>query len=127
MVVQRRRQRKGGFLVGTIVGIVAGLAGGTALLRRAATQNDEIQVTVAEDSSSEVAGGVAQVAQQAPAAVRERAQSSLELLKQRWQEAMAEGKVAAAEREAELEEQYARETKRITPPTPPSGSTSVGR
>jgi hypothetical protein len=127
MVVQRRRKRKGGFLAGSVVGLVAGLAGGTALLRRAAMQNDEIQVTVEEGSVSETAAGVAQAAQQAPAAVRQHAQSSLDLLKQRWHEAVAEGKVAAAEREAELEEQYARDTQRITPPLPPSGSTSVGR
>jgi hypothetical protein len=126
MVVQRRRKRKGGFLVGSAVGLVAGLAGGTALLRRAAMQNVEIQVTVEEGSVSETAVDVARVAQQAPIAVRQRARSSLDVLKQRWQEAVAEGKVAAAEREAELEEQYAQDTKRIAPPTPPSGSTSFG-
>jgi hypothetical protein len=127
MVVQRRRKRKGGFLFGTVVGLAAGLAGGTALLRRVATQNDDIEVTVEVDAAAEREAGLVQAAQQAPAAARERAQGSVEALKRRWREAVAEGKVAAAEREAELERQYARETKRITPPTPPSGSMDIQR
>ena len=127
MVVQRRRKRKGGFLVGTVVGLAAGVAGGTALLRQLAAQNEDLEITVESDSVTERVAGVAQAAQQAPAAARQRAQSSLDTLKRRWREAVAEGKVAAAEREAELERQYAQETKRIAPPAPPSGSMDVGR
>ena len=125
MVVQRRRKKKGGFLFGTVVGVAAGVAGGTALLRRAAAQNEEIEVTVEVDSATERDAGVLQTAQHVPTAARQRALSSLDALKRRWREAVAEGKAAAAEREAELEQQYARETKRVTPPTPPSGSMDV--
>lgn len=113
MVVKRRRKRKGGFLVGTLVGVLAGIAGGTALLRRAATQNDEIEVEVGVETVSTTARTAVDTAQQAPAAARQRAQGALDTLKARWRDAVAEGKVAAAEREAELAEQYARETKRI--------------
>ena len=127
MVVQRRRKRKGGFLLGSVVGVAAGLAGGTALLRRVAAQNEDVEVRVEADSLSERASGVAPAAQQAPAAARQRVQGTLDALKQRWHQAVAEGKIAAAEREAELERQYARETKRVTPPVPPSGSMDIGR
>src|SRR5215208_5405422 len=113
MVVKRRRKKKGGFLLGTIVGVAPGVAGGTALLRRAAATDDEIEVRVEGERVAETARAVAGTAQQAPAAARRRAQGGLDQLRERWQHAVSEGRRAARDRERELKAQYAAETKRV--------------
>ena len=114
-VVHRRRRGKGGFLLGTLAGIAAGAAGGTVLLKRAGGPPEEVSAIVPAPVS-EATGQALEVAQRAPAAAATRARGGLEAIKARWREALAEGKVAAAERERELQELYERDTKRIQPP-----------
>ena len=126
LVQERRRKGKGGFLLGTIVGIAGGVAGGTVLLKRSGSGDGVSTVVPAPVASA--TGQAVEAAQRAPVAAAERARGGLDALKERWREAIAEGKVAAAQRERELREQFERDTKRIPPvDTPPMPPTAGGR
>ena len=122
LIQERRRKGKGGFLLGTLVGVAGGVAGGTALLKRSGSA-DSVAAAVPAPVA-DATGQAVNVAQRAPSAAAERARGGLDALKERWREAVAEGKVAAAERERELREQFERDTKRIppvdAPPMPPT-------
>ena len=109
-VVRRRRKRKGGFLIGTMLGAVAGGVGGTVFLKRSAP-SDETPVVPAP--LTDAAGAATETAQRAQAQVTQRATGALDALKERWNQAMQEGKAAAEARRRELEAQYAEETKRV--------------
>lgn len=112
-IVRRKRKPKGGFLVGAVMGVAAGVAGGMALLRRAAAQ-DHGEATVAPPVTGAAEQAVHRVAS-VQAEGTARARGTLDALKERWRVAVQEGRVAAKERERELEAQYAFETKRIPP------------
>lgn len=112
-MVRRKRKRKGGFLVGTLIGIAAGFAGGTALLRRAAESEETIEVIGAQpDGPAEAFVGTVKTA---PASASDQVHALVESIKVRWREAITEGKAAAADKERELETRLAFETKRVPP------------
>lgn len=87
---RRKPKGRGGFIVGMLAGVAAGVGAGSALLKRMEASAD----------TERPPGG-------SPP-------NPVDQLKRRFRDALAEGRVAAAEREAELEEQLARERKRPT-------------
>lgn len=112
-MIRRKQKRKGGFLVGTLVGIAAGFAGGTALLRSAATSEETIEVIGEQpDGAAEV---FVERIRETPASTQDQLRSMVDTIRARWRLAMAEGKVAAADTERELEARLAFETKRVPP------------
>lgn len=112
-MVRRKQKRKGGLLVGTLVGVAAGFVGGTALLRRAATSEETIEVIgVQPDGATEA---FVETVRQAPASTSDQLRSVVESIQARWREAIAQGKLAAADKERELETRLAFETKRVPP------------
>jgi hypothetical protein len=111
--MRRRQQRQGGFLLGTALGVVAGVVGGTALLRRAAASDATIEVIGRPPDSADDVAGDRPAAE--PAALAAQIQDMVERLKARWNVAMAAGREAAADRERELEAKLAFETKRVPP------------
>jgi L-aminopeptidase/D-esterase-like protein len=112
-MVRRRQKRKGGFLLGTVVGVAAGFAGGTALLRRAATSEETIEVIGEQPDGAATA--FVETVRETPATVTDQVQAIVDSIKARWNAAVAEGKVAAAEKERELQARLAFETKRVPP------------
>ncbi|MGD9893030.1 MAG: hypothetical protein AB7R89_29505 [Dehalococcoidia bacterium] len=109
---RRRQQRNGRFLVGTVVGIVAGFIGGTALLRGAATSDETIEVIgerVDDGATETFAGRV----QESASTTQGQLRIMVDALKSRWHQAMTEGKAAAADRERELESRLAFERKQV--------------
>lgn len=101
----RRRAKRGGFLLGVIAGVAAGVAGVTLLLRQ---PEDDIAVVARNGEGTAAPGGPPRAAPQrgAPAA-RGQLRSLLDLLQRRWDRALAEGREAAAARRAELERKLA--------------------
>lgn len=79
-----------GFVAGVVAGIIAGLVGGTALLRRSS------------EPATDRVGFV-------PGVPGPSKPGPIEAIAKRLQDAIDEGRVAAAEREADLQEQLARE------------------
>jgi hypothetical protein len=110
-MVRRKQKRKGGLLVGTLVGVAAGFVGGTALLRRAATSEATIEaIGVQPDGVTEA---FVETVREAPASTSDQLRTLVDSIKARWNQALAEGRVAAADKERELETRLAFETKRV--------------
>jgi hypothetical protein len=119
-MVRPPRKRKRGFLLGTLVGLIAGAMGGTALLRRGAEVDRPFPVAWINPPST--ATGARDAARHALTAAHEardegaaRAYSAFDTLRERWRLAMREGRKAALERQRELEAQLAFERKEIPP------------
>jgi hypothetical protein len=110
-MVRRRQKRKGGFLVGTLVGLAAGFIGGTALLRSAATSEETIDV-IGEQPDGMTEVFVEQV-RETPASTQDQLRTMVNTIRSRWRAAMTEGKAAAADRERELEARLAFERKQV--------------
>ena len=117
-----KRKGKGGFLLGTVAGVAAGAVGGTVLLGRSAASEEQRPADGASPRDAEAhgadhaggelptsAGTALESVKAAPAAASGAVRSALDAVKARWQEAIAEGKAAAAERETELRQQYERD------------------
>ena len=116
--IEQRGKRKGGFLPGMLMGVVAGAVGGTVLLRRAAEADEGHTATAGSQNVAESAETTLRTVRQAPATVTDQVRDALNRLKYRWRQAMTEGKAAAAKREAELLEQLAND-RQLSRPTEP--------
>src|SRR5262245_8411336 len=115
--MQRDQNRGGGFLLGTLIGIIAGVAGGVVLLRRA--QRDDTSATLryerdaAEDHAEAGAARIADRAQRLESRTQDRVQEFFGSLRSRWQEALSEGRRAASDRQRGLQAQLAATTKQL--------------
>lgn len=105
MTERRRPKRKGRFLLGTLLGAAAGIAGGLALLRGSADQDGPSSIARAAGSAE----GAIDTAARAPRAAAGGFNEMRETLTTRWNTAMREGKQAAQERRMELELQLNQE------------------
>jgi len=111
-MVRRREKGKGSFLLGAVIGAVAGFAGIRALLAGSGAREETFSLDV-EATEDGVEAVETFRSRPAPTPAAQLFRSAMDSLKARWREAMSEGRTAAAERERELEAQYAAETKRM--------------
>ena len=110
-MVHRRNRNGRKFIVGTLVGIVAGLAGGTALLRSAETSEETIAVI--DERADGTAEAFVGTVRESTSSTQEQMRTMANALRSRWRRAMREGKAAAVDRERELEARLAFESKRV--------------
>jgi hypothetical protein len=110
-MIHRRNRNGRKFIVGTLVGIIAGFVGGTALLRSAETSEETIAVIDEQaDGTTEALVGTVR---ETTSTTQDQLRTMVNALTSRWRRAMREGKAAAADRERELEARLAFESKRV--------------
>jgi hypothetical protein len=110
--MNRRKSRSNGrLIVGTLVGIVAGFVGGTALLR--STETSEETIAVIDERADGTAEAFVETVRESRSSTQDQLRTMINALRSRWRRAMREGKAAAADRERELEARLAFESKRV--------------
>jgi gas vesicle protein len=110
-MIHRRNRNGRKFIVGTLVGIIAGFAGGTALLRSAETSEETIEVI--DERADGTTEAFAEMVRESTSTTQDQLRTMVNALTSRWRRAMREGKAAAADRERELEARLAFESKRV--------------
>jgi hypothetical protein len=114
--MRRQDKQRGGFLLGTLIGVVAGVAGGLTLLRQGRASESLVEFrdeVIADDGGETEVVEFAAVQSSTQPGPAERLRAVIDTLQARWNEAISEGRRAAADRRRELQAQLSGETKRL--------------